>query len=107
MVRAARILAILPYTGTSHFSYNMAILSTLHDAGHHVTLISPFANLVSLPNVTVIDSNRNDTMHHNSTFLISEKLLVNIQRTIQFWRKNGVKSCNDVLSLKKIQVNRI
>jgi len=49
---AARILGIFPVAAKSHTSCNHAIMRSLHAAGHHVTMISPFPSEVKIQNFT-------------------------------------------------------
>lgn len=41
-VESAKILGVFPVPSKSHFFVGQAIMKALHEAGHEITLISPF-----------------------------------------------------------------
>lgn len=52
-----KVLGILTFGTTSHFAIGNAIVSTLHEAGHEVTVISNFPKKTPVENFTDIDAN--------------------------------------------------
>lgn len=53
-VDGARILTVFPSVGKSHFAVGEALSVGLAKAGHHVTLISPFAYKSDLANLEAV-----------------------------------------------------
>lgn len=49
------ILSILPFGSKSHFAIGHAITKSLHNAGHEVTVISPYPQKKKIPNYHDID----------------------------------------------------
>lgn len=103
-VEGARILGIFPLTAKSHFQCNEAVMSSLVAAGHDVTLITAFPNLVSGKNYTIIDSSQDNfiyigqtTWHH---FVKTSTYELDVAAS-------GVEKplCKKVLELKEVQVS--
>jgi glucuronosyltransferase len=44
-----KILGVFPFTGSSHFAIGNGIIKSLHEAGHDVTVISPFPKKTPIP----------------------------------------------------------
>lgn len=53
---AARILSIFPLKAKSHFMFNEAIMRSLSNAGHEVTIFAPYPLTKSMPNITLINT---------------------------------------------------
>lgn len=49
-----KVLGILPFFGKSHFAIGHSIVKSLHDAGHEITVWSPFPNKSPIANYTDI-----------------------------------------------------
>lgn len=45
-----KVLGILPFFGSSHFAVGHGIVKALHEAGHEVTVFSPFPRKTPVPN---------------------------------------------------------
>lgn len=54
-IAGLKILGILPFPSNSHFNIGYAIVKTLHEAGHNVTVMSPYPRPQKLENFTDID----------------------------------------------------
>lgn len=52
--QAARILTVFPAVSKSHFAVGEALTVGLAEAGHDITMISPFAYESKLPNLEVV-----------------------------------------------------
>lgn len=50
-----QILGILPFTSTSHFNIGSSIIKALNEAGHSVTVMSPYPRKHTKENYTDID----------------------------------------------------
>lgn len=55
---SAKILAIFPYPAKSHFTFNNAVMKSLSDAGHQITIITSFPQDITLENFTLIDTSK-------------------------------------------------
>lgn len=54
IVEGARILTVFPAVSKSHFAVGEALSVGLAEAGHHVTLLSPFAYESDLPTLEAV-----------------------------------------------------
>lgn len=45
-----KVLGVMPFIGKSHFAFGGAIVNALHEAGHDVTVLSPFPRKSPAPN---------------------------------------------------------
>lgn len=54
-INGLTILSVLPFGSKSHFAIGHAITKSLHNAGHEVTVISPYPQKKKLPNYHDID----------------------------------------------------
>lgn len=104
ITNGAQILGIFPAPGKSHFSFNEAMMRSLHNAGHEITFVSPFPYDESLKNYSVVDS-RNNTpifihmMNGGATRDFSYSGLIPLGIEIEN------KLCKDVLGSSEIQVS--
>lgn len=49
-IESAKILGVFPMQARSHFFVGQAIMNALHEAGHDITLISPFPKQTPIEN---------------------------------------------------------
>lgn len=54
-ILGARILAVFPIPGKSHFIYTNAVLTALAGRGHQITVYSPFAPAKPLANLKYVE----------------------------------------------------
>jgi glucuronosyltransferase len=53
-----KVLGVFPYFSKSHFAIGSAIVESLHEAGHDITVISPFPKKNKVPryhDISVVD----------------------------------------------------
>lgn len=48
-IYSLKVLGVLPFGSKSHFAIGSSIINTLHEAGHEVTVISPFPKKTPVP----------------------------------------------------------
>lgn len=58
-----KVLGVLPFFGSSHFAIGHAIVKSLHEAGHEVTVMSPFPRKTPIANYTDIVLNPPDLLN--------------------------------------------
>lgn len=54
LANGLKVLGVLPFVSKSHFAIGHAIVKSLHDVGHEVTVISPFPLKKPIANYTDI-----------------------------------------------------
>ena len=99
---AARILGIFPIAGKSHFSCNNAIMKSLHAAGHHVTMITPFVSETKIENFTY---SRFNTLIFFGQPLKEDLNDFSVNYMMEVTTAYNVQYCYDVMQLKEIQVS--
>lgn len=56
VVDGLKVLGVLPFISKSHFALGHGIVTSLHDVGHQVTIISPFPSKKPIANYTDYDT---------------------------------------------------
>lgn len=99
-----KVLGIVPFISKSHFAIGHAIVKSLHDAGHEVTILSPFplkkpiANYTDIGTPDIIEQFNKGEVEQKTCnrLLTSFSLRSEVQR---FWMgyECRTRSCHDVL----------
>ena len=102
----AKILGIFPLAAKSHFTCNNAIMKSLIDAGHKVTVITSFPEQASSHNYTsIIDvSDELPTFVGITTF--DEFRIQNSYKMLDKSSELELPYCSTVLNLPEIQVRK-
>ncbi len=100
---AVKILAIFPTPAKSHFLFNEAVARSLWDAGHEVTIISPFANHELMDNYTAIDSKRGPVVDED-VIPIKKMKEISLLKLLSRVIDKEATYCRDVLQLPEVQV---
>lgn len=103
---AFRILGIFPITAKSHYSCNHAIMKSLHAAGHHITMISPFPSEKNIENFTYINS-RFDSFIYIGQSTIKSFHDMKMIGILDLGCTLDSQYCYDVMKLKEIQVSSL
>lgn len=99
-----KILAVFPTAVKSRYSHGLAMMMTLHNAGHDVTLISPFELKNSMEryrDITV--DNYLKTLQPVSKKVNPFEFSMNPLAMIQFMRKIGIHHSNSLMQNEKIK----
>lgn len=73
-----KVLALLPFDSYSHFSVGLGINRALVNAGHHVTVVSPYTLKKPLKNYTEISTEDFIDFMEKSELQLSHKLFINL-----------------------------
>ena len=106
ITNAARILDIFPLAAQSHFNYNHAILKSLHAAGHHITMVTPFPSAKKFENFTYINSNFGGPIHVNQT-TINEFADMTLSQIMEWSLPQSIQYCYDIMKLPPIQIRSL
>lgn len=99
----AKILGIFAYPAKSHFTFDSAILKSLHDAGHEITVITSFPRDIAGENYTIIDtSNEFNIQVANTTYNEFTKWSVYSLLPVGFSHEEPL--CGKLWKRKEIQV---
>lgn len=70
-IDSLNILGILPFTSNSHFNIGYAIIKTLYEAGHNVTVISAYPRKQKMENFTDIDGSSILEVFKKSSYVLN------------------------------------
>ena len=99
----ARILGVFAYPAKSHFTFNSAILKSLSNVGHEITVITSFPQDIAGENYTVIDtSNEFSIQVGNTTYNEFRKISSRSILRVGFSHEKPI--CEKVWKRKEIQV---
>lgn len=100
--QALKILGVYPTSYKSHINYNNAVLRTLVQNGHQVTMISPFRECAK-ENYTYIDTS-NQTQLLLNAIGVDEFSYMDTTTGVYFILHDEVQLCYDFVKLPEIQV---
>ena len=101
---AARILGIFPIPAKSHFSCNHGILKSLHAAGHHITMITPFPPEKKVENFTYIVPPAPQFSFVGQSS-VNEWTDMTLAYMMEWGGELSLEYCGNVLALPEIQVS--
>ena len=81
-------------------------MKSLHAAGHHITLVSPFPSPKKMENFTHIDS-RFDTYVYVGRTTLDEFQDLTFSKLLNVMIETDFKYCYDVMQLPQIQVRHV
>lgn len=74
-IQSAKILGVFPTQARSHFFVGQAVMKALHEAGHEITIISPFPKATPVKNWRDIETTE-------MIALTKSKIIMNILKKI-------------------------
>lgn len=104
LISAVRVLAIVPVSSRSRFTFNNAVMKSLHAAGHHITMISAVFSKNEFENFTIVNWKPNTSF---DTKQITLPRIFNISpyKFLDICLSLEENSCNGIMKLEVIQVN--
>lgn len=82
-IDGAKVLGVLPFGSSSHFAIGSAILKSLHEAGHEITVVSPYPQKKPLEKYHDIPTTEILTQHSTGKFCLAT-LMTSLSLTLTF-----------------------
>ncbi|XP_065225362.1 UDP-glucosyltransferase 2-like isoform X2 [Planococcus citri] len=99
----AKILGIFLVEAQSHFSYNNAVMRSLIEVGHAVTIITPFPDQAASENYTSIIDVSPKEKRFVGTSTPDEYVMQNVMKFMDLMIESDVPYCNKIINLPEIQ----
>lgn len=100
----AKILGIFPLPAKSHFTFDNAIMKSLIDVGHEITVITSFPEQAAAQNYTsIIDASEKQRVLISKS-KIDEFRIQDVFKVINLLTETEYPICSLVLNLPEIQV---
>ncbi|XP_065225367.1 UDP-glucosyltransferase 2-like [Planococcus citri] len=99
----AKILGIFTIEAQSHFSYHNAVMKSLMEVGHSVTIITPFPEQAALENYTsIIDVSPKEKLWVGKA-TPDEHAIQNVMEFMDLMIENELLYCDKIINLPEIQ----
>ncbi|PNF35836.1 UDP-glucuronosyltransferase 2B1 [Cryptotermes secundus] len=103
LVSGARILALFPYIGKSHFDVFEPFVKELATRGHHVVVLSHFPQKQPIPNYTDISLVGSITIHATDRIDLQNMSGIRLFKTMIKEFSNFFVTCDQMLSFHNVQ----
>lgn len=103
--QSADVLAIFSFPGVSAFHYNKGIVESLHEAGHRITFLTPFASKVKPSqslNVVELGTGLPKLFHRFSSAALAN---YTIYERMQFLFSYEEMYCSEIIKTQVIKVD--